>query len=110
MGKGQHLLFKLLLIYLSLINLWTFDEIISKKMNKINHLTFGNIGNKKSLNIIHWNKSPSHFHNKINNILYIIDRYKPDIFSLSEANFIIDREKSHIKLSVKFNIETTDQY
>ena len=46
-GRGHHILFKFLLIYLSVINLIEFDYIASKNNNKINHILNGNIGNSK---------------------------------------------------------------
>ena len=40
-----------------------------------------------SLKILHWNKGNSLFKNKINNIYFILDKYKPHIMSISEANY-----------------------
>ena len=98
-----------MLIYLSVINLIEFDYIASKNNNKINHILNGNIGNNKSLSILHWNKGSTHFHNKFNDLSYIIDRYKPDIMTLCEANFHIDRDNSDLKFLDKYNVLTTDQ-
>ena len=58
---------------------------------------------------MHFNKGPSYFHNKINDIHNIIDQYKPNVFSISEANYIIDRDNTECGLFDSYNIETTDQ-
>ena len=56
------------------------------------------------MKIAHLNKGNSKFTNKIDDIHYILDKHKPLIFSISEANYcninntIIDR----------YNIETLD--
>ena len=46
----------------------------------------GNSNRKQSINIIHWNKGKSLFQNKLNDIDTILEKYKPHIISLCEAN------------------------
>ena len=60
---------------------------VSKKLssNKIAHCINGNI-KMHGLKILHWNKVNSLFNNKIDDIKFILDKYSPHIFSISEAN------------------------
>ena len=62
----------------------------NKNNNKNAHILNGNIiNNKKNLKIVHWNKGPYHFHNKIDDMKILIYTHKPHILSLSEANWNI---------------------
>ena len=53
-----------------------------KANNKAQHILNGN----HQLNILHWNKGKSLFHNKLNDIDAILDKFKPHVISLCEAN------------------------
>ena len=55
-------------------------------MNKIMKSINSNI-KSPSLRFIHWNKGNSLFYNIINDFQLVIDKYKPHIISLSEANY-----------------------
>merc|ERR1711867_422374 len=63
-----------------------YTKIISfntrKRNNKMQHIINGNY----HLNILHWNKGNTLFTNKITHIDQIMDKYKPHIISLCEAN------------------------
>ena len=53
-----------------------------KRNNKMQHIKNGNY----HLNILHWNKGNTLFTNKITHIDQIMDKYRPHIISLCEAN------------------------
>ena len=55
-----------------------------------------------SLRIIHWNKRSSKFSNKIDDIKLVIDKFRPHIFSIVEANYDL-MERQTIE---GYNIET----
>merc|ERR1711867_287400 len=65
-----------------------YTKIISfntrKRNNKMQHIINGNY----HLNILHWNKGNTLFTNKITHIDQIMDKYKPHIISLCEANIL----------------------
>ena len=61
---------------------------------KQTHYILGNILKQGSLKLIHFNKGNSKFSNKINNIVYVIGKHKPDIFLLKEANYDIKNDKN----------------
>ena len=50
-----------------------------------------------------WNKGNSTFGNKRNDILVTIDRYKPDIFAIHEANFDIKRDRGFDNYNIENN-------
>ena len=56
--------------------------ITHKKLNKTQHITNGNY----YLNLLHWNKGKTLFHNKTTDIDQILSIHNPHIFSLCEAN------------------------
>ena len=98
------------LIWIFIVMISMYDQICSSNRNKECHITNGNIcKSKKSLDIMHWNKGPAHLQNKSNDMNYILDRYKPDIFSLSEANLVISRDNGDIGYLSSYNYEYTDQ-
>ena len=63
-------------------------------------------GNIKAPNLrmIHWNKGCSKFINKIDDIKMILDKFRPHIFSLVEANFDL---KDRLTID-NYSIETED--
>ena len=68
--------------------------------NKANHILNGNISKKGFLSLYTWNKGNSSFRNRRNDIEVTLERYKPDIFTIHEANFNIlnDRGFSNYKI------------
>ena len=75
--------------------------------NKMNHIKYGNRGNN-SLKILHWNKGSSLFRNKIYHLKIVFDKYKPNVVSLSEANYdICLNQNNHYFLD--YFVEFTDQ-
>ena len=52
----------------------------------MSHYLYSNI-KLTNIKIAHFNKGNSKFENKLDNIHYIIDTHKPQIFSISEANY-----------------------
>ena len=73
----------------------------------MNNAKYGNKVNN-NIKVLHWNKGPSNFKTKQDHIRILIDRYKPNIISLSEANYNITENKdNHVFLD--FNIEYTDK-
>ena len=69
----------------------------------MSHYLNGNI-KLTNIKIAHFNKGNSKFENKLDNIPYIIDTYKPLIFSLSKANYCNIRKT----IIDGYNIETCD--
>ena len=63
-----------------------FFKFMQKSRNKLMHLTHGNWIKSFGIKFFHLNKGNSHFRNKVNQIQIEIDKFKPDIISLSEAN------------------------
>ena len=70
--------------YKQLINISTkIDHHNTRKQNnKLQHIKNGNY----HLNVLHWNKGNTLFKNKITQIDQIMDKYRPHIISLCEAN------------------------
>ena len=54
--------------------------------NAYAHYINGNISNKSAFNIVHWNKGNAYLENKKDEIDAVIEKYKPHILGLSEAN------------------------
>ena len=83
---------KNLKIFLLLIILFTITEsnnfFITRQNtnNKLAHILNDNIM-LTNIKIAHFNKGNSKFTNKIDDIHYILDKHKPLIFSISEANY-----------------------
>ena len=83
-----------------------YTQIRAVGNNKMAHIVEGNkVSTKKVLNIMHWNKGPSFLQNKVNDINYKLDKYRPHIFSLSEANFIINRDNEDLNFLHEYNYE-----
>ena len=109
--KGSHKYkFKSLFIWVVLLSIYStvrVDAVSQNSFNKNSHIANGNI-KKSSLKLLHWNKGPSFFHNKIDHIKYILEEQKPHIFSVSEANYLISRNNHDIRIG-GYNYEWTDQ-
>ena len=90
-GSKSGLNLKIILIFFLLgVNINnTFSKVCKVTNNRINHTLNGNISKKGTLTLFTWNKGNSTFKNKRDGILVTIERYKPDIFTIHEANFDI---------------------
>ena len=71
--------------------------------NKNNHSLNGNISKKGTITLFSWNKGNSTFGNKRDDILVTIERYKPDIFAIHEANFDIQRDRGFDNYNIEYN-------
>jgi len=81
----------------------SYESYTQSKLNKNSHTRNGNI-KYKSINILHWNKGNALFYNKFNDILSIIEKNRPKIMSISEANY-----NNLDKLRIEdYNIKYTD--
>ena len=71
--------------YIFILTYSTFSKYLQINNNKISHL---NNGNKtvNNIKLLHTNKGPAFFENKIDDMSFLIDQHKPDIMSISEAN------------------------
>ena len=74
-----------------------------KENNKAQHILNGN----HQLNILHWNKGKSLFHNKLNDIDMVLDKFKPHIISLCEANIDKAINSTHNNKYHDYSIEHT---
>ena len=55
-------------------------------------------GQSKGLKIVHANKGPGHLCSKIHDIEYIIEKYKPHVLGISEANFMKNHDPQEVAL------------
>ena len=76
----------LCIILIAITQTSTFSGTIQNTNNKFSHIINGNI-KTTSIKIAHFNKGKCKFDNKLDDIHYIMDRHKPLIFSISEANY-----------------------
>ena len=77
------------LIYLKISlfeNQRSYSLYLQKSRNKLCHSKYGNRTKTFGLKLLHLNKGNSYFKNKINDIQITIDKFLPDIISISEAN------------------------
>ena len=84
----------------------TYSRVIQVSNNRTNHILNGNITKKGNLTFFTWNKGNSSFKTKRDDILITIERYKPDVFAIHEANFHIDQDKGFDNYSVECNTLT----
>ena len=84
----------------------TYSKVTQVSNNSINHTLNGNITKKGNLILFTWNKGNSSFKNKRDDILITIERYKPDVFAIHEANFDIVYDKGFENYSVECNTLT----
>ena len=63
-----------------------YSRYLRKYRNKVMHSIHGNRVKTFGLKLYHFNKGNSHFRNKIDQLQVEIQKYKPDVISLSEAN------------------------
>ena len=104
-GSKCSLNLKILLIFFLLgVNVNnTFSKVSQVANNRINHMLNGNISKKGNLTLFTWNKGNSTFKNKRDDILITIERYKPDIFAIHEANFDINNDRGFENYTIEAN-------
>ena len=71
--------------------------------NKISHITYSNIKIPR-LKILYWNKGNCLFKNKLDDLYFVLDKYKPHIVSLSEATY----DNNDRILILDYRIEAND--
>ena len=113
-GKlGFSLKIILLLFLLGVNTNNTYNKICQESNNKNNHISNGNISKKGTISLFTWNKGNSTFKNKRDDILVTLERYKPDIFAIQEANFDIINDRGFLNYSIEANTlcrgHTTDR-
>ena len=96
-------IYTLLCFFLFFTQINNYSQIQQAHNNKLTHSINGNI-KYNNIKIAHFNKGNSKFDNKIDDIHYIIDKHKPLIFSISEANYC-NINKTQIS---DYNIEVCD--
>ena len=84
----------------------TYSKVIQVSNNRTNHILNGNITKKGNLIFFTWNKGNSSFKTKRDDILITLERYKPDVFAIHEANFHIYQDKGFDNYSVECNTLT----
>jgi hypothetical protein len=63
---------------------------------------------KNGLKIMHWNGGGKHLVNKISNIEYVVNGYKPAILGISESNFLKHHDINDVQIeNYKFFISNT---
>ena len=81
----------------------TFSKVCQVSNNRINHTINGNISKKGTLTLFTWNKGNSTFKNKRDDILVTIERYRPDIFAIHEANFDLNNDRGFENYTIEAN-------
>ena len=66
---------------------WKADN---KTRNKRVKMINGNTAEKKVLTVVHWNQGPSFWNKKISELELLINDFRPDILTISEANIMIE--------------------
>ena len=73
----------------------------NKQRNKLIHILNGNRERRgRGINCVYWNKGPSFLVNKQLDIKDIVDRHKPHLLGLGEANVRHDHDLEDLQLSV----------
>ena len=67
-------------------NVRNYSLYLKKSRNKLLHSKYGNRVKTFGIKCLHFNKGNSHFKNKVNDIQILIDKFSPDIITISEAN------------------------
>ena len=77
----------------------TSSWLTRRDRNRLAHLTYGNRNHRgKGVTCMYWNKGPSALHNKMLEIETIIDKHKPHILGLGEANFRGDHDIDSVQV------------
>ena len=103
--KTTTILLFIIILFNSQINN-NFNLFLATNNNKLSHTNNGNISKLGSLKILHFNKGNSKFENKIDDILYVIGKHKPDIFSIQEANYDITNHCNIPGYNIEYNTLT----
>ena len=80
-----------------------FSKVCQVSNNKTNHSLNSNIMKKGTLTLLTWNKGSSTFNNKRDDILVTIERYRPDIFAIHEANFDLKNDRGFENYTIEAN-------
>ena len=76
-----------------------YSMITSKDKNKDAHIYFGNRGQRgRGITLVYWNKGPSFLCNKRLDIESIVERHKPHVLGLGEANIRQDHNLQDLQL------------
>ena len=86
----------------------SYDNYIQKSNNKVFKSINGNISKNGSYFLMSWNKGNSKFSNKRDDIAITLDRHRPDIFSIHEANFNANRDKGFQKYNIEAKYLNSD--
>ena len=101
LGLGIKIILLLLVFGVNLNN--GYSKVCKESCNKINHILNGNITKKGNLSLYTWNKGNSCFKNRRNDILVTLERYKPDVFTIHEANFDILNDRGFSNYNIEAN-------
>ena len=78
----------------------TYPCYDNKQRNKLIHIINGNRERRgRGINCVYWNKGPSFLVNKQMDIKNIVERHKPHILGLGEANVRHDHDLEDLQLS-----------
>ena len=106
-SKGDNLSFiiKIVLIFFLLgVNTNNnYSKVCQASNNRTSHTLNGNISKKGTLTLLTWNKGNSTFKNKRDDILVTLDRYKPDIFAIHEANYDLTTDRGFDGYTIEAN-------
>ena len=80
-----------------------YSKVCKESSNKNNHILNGNISKKGNISLYTWNKGNSCFKNRRNDILVTLERYKPDVFAIHEANFNILNDRGFPDYNIEAN-------
>ena len=101
LGLGIKILLLLVLFGVNVNN--NYSKVCKESSNKINHILNGNISKKGNLSLYTWNKGNSSFKNRRDDILVTLERYKPDVFTIHEANFDICNDRGFTNYNIEAN-------
>ena len=100
-GIGLKLILMSLLFGIQANN--NYKKVCQGSNNKLNHVLYGNRSKGGNLSLFTWNKGNSTFSNRRNDIEVTIARYKPDIFTIHEANFNILNDRGFENYKIEAN-------
>ena len=78
-------------------SLSVYKTFVLKDNNFLARYTYGN-RREHGIKILHWNKGPSHLENKKNDIEALIQKHRPHILGLSEANLFKHHLVSNVQI------------
>ena len=101
LGLGIKILLILVLFGVNVNN--NYSKVCKESSNKLNHILNGNISKKGNISLYTWNKGNSNFKNRRDDILVTLERYKPDVFTIHEANFDISNDRGFTNYKIEAN-------